>query len=159
MYRSRLRAISTIRRSGTASVESCSWWIAARLRHVQAAPARVAQAAGEVDLVGVDEEVRVEVADLLGRLAPHEQRRRLAPVDLARLRAAALHGEQAVQQAAPRRAPSRRGKAPRRGLLGAVRAQQPRARAAPRRGARSSARHSASVAPGCSSESSFSSSA
>ena len=28
MYRSRLRASSTIRRSGTASVESCSWWIA-----------------------------------------------------------------------------------------------------------------------------------
>ena len=55
-----------------------------RAGHVQAAPARVAQAAGEVDLVGVDEEVGVEVVDLRGRRAPDQQRRRLAPVDLAR---------------------------------------------------------------------------
>ena len=84
MYRSRLRASSTIRRSGTAPVDSCSWWIAARRGHVQAAPAGVAQAPREVDLVGVDEEVGVEVVDLRGGLAAHEQRRGLAPVDLAR---------------------------------------------------------------------------
>ena len=79
-----------MRRSGTAPVESCSWWIAAAPRDVQRAPAGVAQALAEVDLVGVDEERRIEPADLLGRLAAHEQRRRLRPVDLADVRSPRL---------------------------------------------------------------------
>ena len=36
--------------------------------------ADVAQAPREVDLIGVDEEVRIQVVDLRGRLAAHEQR-------------------------------------------------------------------------------------
>ena len=88
MYRSRLRASSTIRRSGTASGRELLVVDRDGARHVQAAPAGVAQAPREVDLVGVDEEVGVQVADLRGGLAAHEQRRRLAPVDLARARAA-----------------------------------------------------------------------
>src|SRR5258705_10194285 len=67
-------------------------------RHVQATPAAVAQPLGEVDLVGVDEEVGIEVVDLRRRLAPDEQRRGLAPIDLTRLPALALHCVEAVQE-------------------------------------------------------------
>ena len=67
--------------SGTLPVESCSWWTARALGHVERVPAGVGEPPAEVDLVGVDEELRVEVADLLGRRAAHEHRRRLHPVD------------------------------------------------------------------------------
>src|SRR5436190_122891 len=81
--------------------------------HVDAAPARVAQATREVDLVRIHEEVAVEVAHLGGRDAPDEQRRRLAPVDLARALAAALHGREAVQEECPRERGRGARKAPR----------------------------------------------
>ena len=74
------------RRMAAASVESWSWWTARARGHEQDAPAGVAQALAEVGLVRVDEEVRVEPAHLLGRLAPHEHRARLHPADLAHAR-------------------------------------------------------------------------
>src|SRR5439155_1446855 len=58
---------------------------------VEDRPAGVAQALAEVDLVGVDEEVGVEPADPGARLAPHEQRGGVRPVDLADRVAGALH--------------------------------------------------------------------
>ena len=67
-------------------------------RHIEAVPADVAQSPGEVDLVGVDEEVGVEIADLLGGVAPDEQRGRLAPVDFPGLLALALDGDEVVQE-------------------------------------------------------------
>src|SRR5580693_6789581 len=83
-----------------------------RARHVQAVPARIAQAPGEVDLVRVDEEVGVEVVDLGSRLAPHEQSRGLAPVDLARAISLALYGVQAVHEQRARKRGEWRGEAP-----------------------------------------------
>ena len=113
-----------MRRSGTVSVDSCSWWTALGARHPQAAPAGVAQAPGEVDLVGVDEEGGVEVVDLRGGLAPDEQRGGLAPVDLAGARAAALDDEPAVQEERAGERGERRRKAPGGGLGRAVGAAQ-----------------------------------
>ena len=54
-----------------------------RGRDVEDPPAGVADALLEVHLLRVDEEVGIQVADLLGRLAPHEHRARLDPADLA----------------------------------------------------------------------------
>ena len=99
-----------------------------RAGDVQRAPARVAQALAEVDLVGVDEERRVEPADLLGRLAAHEQRRGLRPVDVADRLAPALHRVAAVQEERADERGDRRREAPRRRLAAAVGAQEPRAR-------------------------------
>src|ERR687898_375514 len=56
----------------------------------QDSPAGVAQALAEVRLVRVHEEVAVEPAHLLGRLAPHEHRARLHPAHLAHACAGAL---------------------------------------------------------------------
>jgi hypothetical protein len=98
-----------------------------RGRHVQRAPARVAQAPAEVDLVGVDEEGRVEPLDLAGGVGAHEQAGGLRPVDLARALAAALDGEALVQEERAHEGRGRRGEAPRAGLLGPIGAQQARA--------------------------------
>ena len=69
-------------------------------------------------------------------LAPHEQRRRLAPVDLARVRAAALHGEPAVQhERAGERARGRPGSATRTPARVPSGRSSARARAARRAGA------------------------
>ena len=99
-----------------------------RLRpgHVQALPARVTQPAGEVDLVGVDEELRVEVVDLCGRVAAHQQRRGLAPVHLADVLAAALHDQHALQPEREGERARRRGEPPRARLRAAVGSQQER---------------------------------
>ena len=109
-----MRAISTIRRSGSGAGRELLVVDRARGRHVQAAPAGVAQPPGEVDLVGVDEEVGVEVADLRRPPRADEQRRGLAPVDLARALAAALHGQRGgAASSAPASAVSGRREAPR----------------------------------------------
>src|SRR4051812_29025602 len=52
--------------------------------HVDDLPGRVLEALAEVGLVGVDEELRVEPVDMLGRLPPHHHRARLHPADGAR---------------------------------------------------------------------------
>ena len=65
---------------------------------VEDQPAGVAQALAEVGLVGVDEEVGVEVADLACCLAADEHRRRLHPADLAGDRPARLDDQPAVQE-------------------------------------------------------------
>ena len=129
MYRSRLRDSSTIRRSGTASVESCSWWTATAAGTYRLRQPASPQPPSEVDLVGVDEEVGVQVVDLRGGLAPHEQRRRLAPVDLAGRREPRLcTTSEPCSHSAPASAVSGAGKPPRRGLRRAV---GPRAARAP----------------------------
>src|SRR6185312_17286649 len=99
----------------------------ARARDVEAAPARVAQPPREVDLVGVDEEVRIEPAHLLRGAAAHEQRRGLAPVDAARAGAATLHGQRAVQLERAGNRARRTGEAPRARLRRAVGKEQLRA--------------------------------
>jgi len=86
--------------------------------HVDAAPAGVPQAPGEINLVGVDEEVGVEVVDLAGGLAANEQRRRLAPVDIAGARTLALDRQQAVQEEGARQGRQGSWKAPGAGLGG-----------------------------------------
>ena len=68
------------------------------VRHVEDSPAGVPEALAEVGLVGVDEEVGVEPADLLRRLAANQHRARLRPADRAGPIAAALHGQPAVQK-------------------------------------------------------------
>ena len=54
-------------------------------REVLRPPARAAQTAAEVRLLRVDEELLVEEADLVERLAAEEERGRHGPVDVARL--------------------------------------------------------------------------
>ena len=128
----------------------------ARRRHVEDPPSGVAEPLAEVRLVRVHEELGVEVADLGRRVAAHQHRGRLHPADGARRGAAALHGDPPVQE---QRAGERRadpGQSPRARLRRPVRAQELGAGgAAP--GSSSSAASSAAVAPGWSSESSFSS--
>src|SRR5437588_605055 len=104
-----------------------------RRRDVHAVPARVSQPASEVDLVRVHEEVGVEVVDLRGGRTSHQQRCRLAPVDLACACSPALHGQQPVQEERAGECRHGRGKAPRAGPRRAVGAQQARSGA---RGAR-----------------------
>ena len=99
-----------------------------RRRHVQAAPARVAQPAREVDLVGVDEEVRVQVV----RPRSAATRRTSSAADwhqsTSRVREPRLWTVKSRWARARRQAPAGSGKTPRRRLLRAVRAQQPRSR-------------------------------
>src|SRR5581483_7425733 len=90
-----------------------------RARHVEDAPAGVAQAALEVEVLAVDEEVRIEVAHLARRRPANQDRRRLDPADLAHWPGAALGHEPAVQEerlgedrAQARQAPGRRALAP-----------------------------------------------
>ncbi len=131
----------------------------ARAGHVQAAPTGVAQAAGEVDLVGVDEEVGVHVPDLRRRLAAHEQRRGLAPVHLARVLAGALHGVEAVHEQRARERRGDRGKPPRACLRGAVSGAAGEHPRRPRPGAPAAPATARASRLASSSESSFSSSA
>ena len=83
-----------------------------RARDEERVPAGVGQALAEVDLVGVDEELRVEPADLARRLRAHEQRGALRPVDRARAVAAALHRRPAVDEERRRERARRPGEAP-----------------------------------------------
>ncbi len=138
-------------------MESWSWWTASAAGTKRVVPAGLGQPLAEVALVVVDEEVGVEVADLRGRLAAHEQGARLGPVDPPRLAAPALHREPAVQEerAGERRADPREAPG-----AGDRLARRSRAAARPPRrppGPPSSAAISAAAAPGRSSESSLSS--
>ncbi len=83
-------------------------------RHVEDPPARVMHALLEVDLLRVDEEVGVEVADAPGHLAPDEHRARLDPAHLARRAVAAVSGSRGGGGAgAPGPSPLQARKAPR----------------------------------------------
>jgi len=127
-------------------------------RDVQRMPAGEGEPLLEVDLVRVDEERRIHPLDLLGGLAPHEQRRGLAPVDPAGTGSPALHDHEPPEpqrrgdlrsrpsgSARPRPAGHRRG------------ASAAADRARPLADRRPARRTSAAPAPGTSSESSFSS--
>ena len=122
-------------------------------------PAGVAQPPGEVDLVGVDEEVGVEVADLLGRA---RAARAAPPTGTSRPRARACRVlctvSRRCRNSAPASAVSGDGK------RHADAWREPSGRSSARAGAGGCGLllqrlESASVAPGSSSESSFSSSA
>ena len=65
-----------------------------RLRawHVERLPAFIGEPLAEVNLVGVDEELRVEPTNLAAGFAAHQQRRALGPVNRLRYLAAALNG-------------------------------------------------------------------
>ena len=119
-------------------------------------PAGVGETLGEVALVVVDEEGGVHVADLGGGLATDQQGARLGPVDLPGLRARALDGEPAVQEQRPGERGAHPREAPGAGD-GVSFESSSRGPAAAAPGSASSAATSAVVAPGRSSESSFSS--
>ena len=162
MYRSRLRASSTIRRSGTAPVESCSWWTAARARHVAGcASRRRAGAARSRPRRSRRRSPGRGSRPRSAACAAHEQRRRLAPVDLARAaRRRSARCTRRCSSSAPASAVSGVGKRHADACSLPSGAQQPRARARQRRGRCLAAPATArSVAPGRSSESSLSSSA
>ena len=104
-----------------------------RAGHVQRAPARVAQALAEVDLVGVDEERRVEPADLR---APPRGARAAPPTAPSRPRASRSPRLCTVSRRCRNSAPSERGRrrreAPGRRLLARRRGAAARAPAARR---------------------------
>ena len=86
---------------------------------VEDPPAGVAHPLLEVDLLRVHEEVRIQIADLLGRPASHEHRAGLDPADLPRCavpeRVAALGDEPTVQEQGLGERRARAGKPPRAG--------------------------------------------
>ena len=80
MYMSRPRWNWTTRLApAERSVASCSWWIACAPGYVEDAPARIPHPLLEVHFLGVDEEVGVQVAHLLGGLGAGPASRRTAP--------------------------------------------------------------------------------
>ena len=93
-------------------------------RDVEDLPAGVVQALLEVGFVGVDEEGRIQVADLLGSGAADEHRRGLDPADLGGRGVAALRNQPSVQEegAGQRRADAR--ESPSAGLRLAVGVEQ-----------------------------------
>ena len=99
--------------------------------HVERVPAGVGEPAAEVDLVGVDEERRVEVADLVRGLAADEHRRRLHPVDrAARPRPLLCTTNRRCRNSARQQRRAGGREAPGRRLLLAVGADEHRARGA-----------------------------
>jgi hypothetical protein len=66
--------------------------------HIEDRPAGVLQPLAEVGLVGVDEEVAIEVVDLGGGVASDEHRARLGPTHSPRALATALRGDEIVQE-------------------------------------------------------------
>ena len=97
-------------------------------RHPEDYPAGIAQPSAEVRLVGVDEEVGVEVADCGHRLAAHEHCRRLDPADLAGAITTALGDERAVQEQRPGERGPEPGQPPGGGLRSSRGIEQARAR-------------------------------
>ena len=157
MKRSRLRWNSTIRgRPAARSVESWSWCLARACRDVEGGVAGVVQAPAEVALVVVDEEIRIEVADLRCGRAAHEHRARLRPVDPPDLVATALHREEAVEEERADKCGATRRESARRRAPGCPAESSSCAPAAPAASSLRIASSSASTAPGRSSESSLS---
>ena len=87
----------------------------ARTGHEEDLPAVICQPLAEVGLVGVDEEIVIQPADRLGRLAAHEHRARLHPAHLAHAASAALHRIAVLQEQRRRQRPARIGQPPRAG--------------------------------------------
>ena len=98
-----------------------------RSRDEQDAPARVSQPPAEVGLVGVDEEVAVEPADLLRGLAPYQHGARLHPADLTHVASPALNRHALVAEDRGRQRPGNVRQAPRAGGRLSVAREQQRA--------------------------------
>ena len=112
----RPRHISLIRRSGIPALNCDSWWTDGHLpgSNASARPGPPKAARESVRLLGVDEEVLIEEADLVERRTPDEERGRHRPVDIACLAPSRLDNARSTQREQAERRGRRRGEAPRR---------------------------------------------